>query len=53
MPSAAAAAAAVTLANPGAPDFEGEASPEPFPGWADIIRECWEVEPEKRWARML
>lgn len=32
----------------GAADFEGEAGPEPAAGWADMISECWESEPEKR-----
>lgn len=37
----------------GAPDFEGEAGPEPAAGWADMISECWEIEPEKRCVRVL
>lgn len=32
----------------GAADFEGEAGPEPAPGWEEIIKECLEDDPANR-----
>lgn len=32
----------------GGPDFEGEAGPEPAPGWHELIRDCWMDDPSLR-----
>eukprot|EP00775_Hariotina_reticulata_P008027 gene8027-8223_t len=33
---------------PGTAEFEGDVSPEPAQGWADLIQECWATAPEQR-----